>query len=262
MGQLDGRSALVTGGTSGIGLATAALFLEEGASVTVTGRDPERLERALGELTPLGRVQGVAGDVSKMVDASRMVATSIEAHGHLDTIFCNAGIPSSGGGILALSEEEWDEVLGVNLKGMYNVIKSAAPHMTERGTGAIVTMGSEAALSGNSEIPAYCAAKGGVVTFTKALALDLIRHGIRVNCLCAGITDTPLTEEEIQISADPDRVRQAFDDWAPIKRQAAPREQAQCVLFLVSERSSFLVGSVLVSDGGFLAAAGSRAISE
>ena len=171
MGSLDGIGALITGGSSGIGLATAQLFLEEGAAVTITGRDPGRLENAVAELEALGAVRAVVGDVAKSADADRMVAEAIEHGDGLDYLFCNAGIPGVAP-IEDLDEALWDHVLDVNLKGTWLVVRAAVPHMKQRGSGAIVTMGSEAGITGQPNLAAYCASKGAVVNLTRALALD------------------------------------------------------------------------------------------
>jgi NAD(P)-dependent dehydrogenase (short-subunit alcohol dehydrogenase family) len=248
--SLSDRTMLITGGSSGIGLATAKLFLAEGASVTICGRSRERLNVACEELNAGRRVKAVAGDVSKAGDAARMVSEHISAFGCLDYLFCNAGLHRAAP-IEELDEPMWDEIVGVNLKGVYTVIKAAVPHMKSRG-GAIVTTASEAGLVGQATVSAYCAAKAGVINLTRALALELIEYGIRVNCLCPGITGTPLCDAEIMKARDPNRVRQALAAWAPAQRCAAPLEQAQAVLFLMRD-ATFSVGTVLVTDGGYTA---------
>jgi NAD(P)-dependent dehydrogenase (short-subunit alcohol dehydrogenase family) len=136
---------------------------------------------------------------------------------------------------------------------MFTLVKASVPIMRQQGGGVIVTTGSEMAIVAVPESPAYNASKGGVVMFTKSIAVDLIRHNIRVNCLCPGITHTPLLELEIGASPDPDSTRAEYDAWAPIGRTAEPSEIARAALFLASADSSFAVGSVLVVDGGFTA---------
>jgi NAD(P)-dependent dehydrogenase (short-subunit alcohol dehydrogenase family) len=251
MGSLDGRSALITGGSSGIGLATAQLLLDEGATVTVTGRDPERLRRAEDELSSRGPIHTVRGDVADASDAVQMVEAAARHGGGLDYLFCNAGIPGVAP-IEDLTEELWDRVLGVNLKGTYLVIRAALPHLKERGNTAIVTMGSEAGITGQPNLAAYCASKGAVVNLTRALALELIPFGIRVNCLCPGITNTPMCEEEANMAPDPAAVWKMWETWAPAGRWADPSEQAKAVLYLLRD-ATFMVGAVLVSDGGYTA---------
>jgi NAD(P)-dependent dehydrogenase (short-subunit alcohol dehydrogenase family) len=248
MGSLTDRAILITGGSSGIGLATARLFLDEGAGVTITGRDSQRISAARESLRDSGGVHAVAGDVSKPTDAQAMVDGHLDAYGRLDYVFCNAGIPGVAP-IDQLDEALWDRVIGVNLKGVYTVIKAAVPHMKERG-GAIVTMGSEAGITGQPDLAAYCASKGGVVNLTRALALELIRFGIRVNCLCPGITDTPMCQTEAEMAPDPQAVWDSWKNWAPIGRWADASEQARAVLYLMRD-ATFSVGTVLVSDGGY-----------
>jgi len=251
MGSLEGKSILITGGSSGIGLATARLFLAEGAAVTISGRSRRRLEAAVTELAEVGALETVTGDVACAQDTELMVAAAARNGDGLDYVFCNAGIPGVAP-IEQLDEQLWDRVLDVNLKGTYLVVRAAVPLLKQRGAGAIVTMGSEAGLTGQPDLAAYCASKGGVVNLTRALALELIPHGIRVNCLCPGITDTPMCEEEANMAPDPQAVWKMWETWAPAGRWADPAEQAKAVLYLMRD-ATFMVGGLLVSDGGYTA---------
>ena len=248
MGSLTGTAILITGGASGIGLATAQLFLEEGAGVTIADRNETGLREASEALRGLGVLHTVAGDVTKVADTQAMVAGHMAAHGRLDYLACVAGVPGVAP-IEDLDEALWDHVLGVNLKGVYLTIKAAVPHLKERG-GAIVTLGSEAGLTGQPQLAAYCASKGGVINLTRALALELIPSGIRVNCLCPGITNTPMCQAEAEMAPDPAAVWESWKNWAPIGRWADPREQAKAILYLMRD-ATFSVGSVLVNDGGY-----------
>jgi NAD(P)-dependent dehydrogenase (short-subunit alcohol dehydrogenase family) len=252
MGRLDGRSALITGGASGIGKAIAQLFLEEGAQVVVSDINGTLLEITAKELEPHGRISGVTGDVRSMADAGRMVQQAVDRHGGLDILVCNAGITSVMP-IEQLGEDEWDAVLATNVKGMFTLVKQAVPQMIARGGGKIITLGSEMGLVAVPESPAYNASKGAVIMFTKSIALDLIRHNIRANSLCPGITRTPLLQAEVDNSLEPEKTAAAQAAWAPIGRVADPREIARGALFLASDESSFAVGSCLVLDGGFTA---------
>jgi NAD(P)-dependent dehydrogenase (short-subunit alcohol dehydrogenase family) len=252
MGRLSGRSAVVSGGASGIGKAIAQLFLEEGAKVVIADINGALLEATAKELSAHGSVLGVTGDVRSMADAGRIVQRAVDGHGGLDILVCNAGITSVMP-IENLAEAEWDAVLTANVKGMYTLVKQAVPHMVARGGGKIVTLGSEMGIVAVPESPAYNASKGAVIMFTKSIALDLIRHNIRVNTLCPGITRTPLLQAEIDNSLEPEKVAAAQASWAPINRVADPREIAYGALFLASDESSFAVGSCLVLDGGFTA---------
>jgi NAD(P)-dependent dehydrogenase (short-subunit alcohol dehydrogenase family) len=181
-----------------------------------------------------------------------MVQAAVDAYGKLDVLVCNAGITSVMP-IEQLGEEEWDAVLGTNVKGMFTLVKHAVPVMIAQGGGKIVTLGSEMGMVAVPESPAYNASKGAVIMFTKSIALDLIRHNIRVNSLCPGVTRTPLLQAEIDNSLDPEKTAAEQASWAPIMRVADPREIAQGALFLASDDSSFAVGSTLVLDGGFTA---------
>jgi NAD(P)-dependent dehydrogenase (short-subunit alcohol dehydrogenase family) len=248
---LAGKVALVTGGSSGIGLATARLLLEEGAAVTISGRDSARLDAAARDLPAGGAVSVVSGDVAQPAHAEAMVAETIKVHGGLDYLVCCAGIPGVTP-LDELTESLWDLVIGVNLKGTYTVIRAAVPRMRTRGGGAIVTVASEAGLTGQPNLAAYCASKGGVVNMTRALALELISDNIRVNCLCPGITDTPMCEEEAMMSPDPEETRRAWASWAPARRWADPLEQAKAILYLLRD-ATFAVGAILSQDGGFTA---------
>jgi NAD(P)-dependent dehydrogenase (short-subunit alcohol dehydrogenase family) len=252
MDKLTGRSALVSGGASGIGKAIAQLFLEEGASVAISDINGDGLNAAVKELSGYGTVVGINGDVRSMADAGRMVAETVETFGAIDVLVCNAGITSVMP-IEQLTEEEWDAVLTTNVKGMFTLVKHAVPHMIRQGGGNIVTLGSEMGIVAVPESPAYNASKGAIIMFTKSIAVDLIRHNIRVNSLCPGITRTPLLQAEVDNSIDPERTAAEQASWAPIMRVADPREIAQGALFLASEASSFAVGSCLVLDGGFTA---------
>jgi NAD(P)-dependent dehydrogenase (short-subunit alcohol dehydrogenase family) len=252
MTRLAGKSALISGGASGIGKAIAQLFLEEGARVTISDLNVEALDVAAKELAAYGDVLAVAGDVRSMDDAGRMVSSAVDEFGSLDVLVCNAGITSVAP-IEQLDEHEWDAVLTTNVKGMYTLVKHAVPHMKAQGGGTIVTLGSEMGIVAVPESPAYNASKGAVIMFTKSIAVDLIQHNIRVNALCPGITRTPLLQAEVDNSVDPTKTAAEQAAWAPIMRIADPREIAYGALFLAGEESSFAVGSCLVLDGGFTA---------
>ncbi len=252
MARLEGKSALVTGGASGIGRAIAQLFLEQGARVVISDLDSDALDSAVLELAAYGTVSGVHGDVRSMTDAGRMVDATVTEFGGIDVLVCNAGITSVMP-IEQLEEDEWDRVLATNVKGMFTLVKQAVPHMKAAGGGSIVTLGSEMGLVAVPESPAYNASKGAVIMFTKSIAVDLIRHNIRVNSLCPGITRTPLLQAEVDNSLDPAKTAAEQASWAPIMRVADPREIAQGALWLASDDSSFTVGSCLVIDGGYTA---------
>lgn len=250
MNRLAGKSAIITGGASGIGKAIAQLFLENGAEVLVV--DIANLEATQEELSGYGNVRTIKADVRSMNDAKAAIQKAVSEFGKLDVLVCNAGITSVMP-IEQLEEEEWDRVLDTNLKGMYTMIKSAIPEMKKNKSSSIITLGSEMGLVAVPESPVYNASKGAVHMLTKSLALDLIRYGIRVNSLAPGITRTPLLQAEVDNSNDPAKIAALQAAWAPILRIADAREIAQGAVFLASDESSFAVGSILVLDGGFTA---------
>jgi NAD(P)-dependent dehydrogenase (short-subunit alcohol dehydrogenase family) len=250
MGQLDGQVALVTGAASGIGRAIATLFVAEGARVVMVDRNAPALTDAATHLDAPERVRAVVADVRSVADMEAAVARAVDEFGGVDVVVANAGIPSVRR-IEDLTLDEFDEVIAVNLRGVFVTVKAAVPALRARGGGRIVTLGSEMGIVAVPESPAYNASKGGVMMLTRSLALDLIRYDIRVNALCPGITQTPLLEAEVTEADDPVAAAEAQRTWAPIGRVADPAEIAQGALFLASNASSFAVGSSLVLDGGY-----------
>jgi NAD(P)-dependent dehydrogenase (short-subunit alcohol dehydrogenase family) len=251
--RLKGKSALITGGASGIGQASAQLFLEEGALVTIADVNDAALRSVVSDLQRVSpNVRGVLGDVRSMHDAAAMVRAAVDNFDTLDVLFTNAGITSVAP-ISQLTEDEWDRVIDTNLKGQFTLVKASLPQMRSQGGGTIVTMGSEMGMVAVPESPAYNASKGGVIMFTKSIAIDLIAENIRVNCLCPGITRTPLLQQEVDDSSNPEETARLQASWAPILRVADPREIAQGAVFLASSESSFAVGTTLLLDGGFTA---------
>jgi NAD(P)-dependent dehydrogenase (short-subunit alcohol dehydrogenase family) len=253
--RLKGKVAAVTGGASGIGLAIVRLFAEEGAKVAVADINRGNLDTAQAIIQAdqfQNTVKFLEADVSTAAGAEAFINFVTTEYGALDILVCNAGITSVMP-IELLTESEWDRVLSTNVKGMYTTVKAALPGMRAVGKGTIITLGSEMGIVAVPESPAYNASKGAVIMFTKAIALDLIRYGIRVNALCPGITRTPLLQAEVDNSVDPARTAREQAEWAPIGRVADPREIAFGALFLASDESSFAVGSCLVLDGGYTA---------
>lgn len=252
--KLNGKVVLITGAASGIGKASALLFAREGAKVVVADIDCTQAERTANEIIGSGGEAIFAGaDVSKSKDVERMVGRAVQGFGKLDILFNNAGIgmykPFS-----ETSEEDWDRVIDVNLKGVFLGCKHAVPQMLKQGGGVIVNTASEIGLVGARNYAAYCASKGGVIQLTRALAMELSDEKIRVNCLCPGVTSTPLLERGIRSSPDPEARRASLIDGVPLRRIAKPEEIARGALFLASDDSSFMTGSVLVMDGGATAA--------
>jgi NAD(P)-dependent dehydrogenase (short-subunit alcohol dehydrogenase family) len=253
MGTLAGKVALVTGGASGIGRATALLFARESAAVAVIDLNVTGGQALVQEIVDGGgRAIFVRCDVSQAADCQRAVRETVAILGGLDILFNNAGIIRRAD-VLKTTEEEWDRVMAVNAKAVFLMSKYAVPVMAGRGGGAIVNMGSGWGLVGGRDAVAYCAAKGAVVNMTRAMALDHGEQEIRVNCVCPGDTDTPMLRDEARQlgAAEGEFLAEAAD--RPLRRVGTPEDIAQAVLYLASDASSFVTGTVLVVDGGGLA---------
>ncbi len=253
--RFDGKAVLVTGGGSGIGLATAQAFAEEGANVAVGDVSADRGKVALALLRrQSGEAVFVRGDVSRETDARRMIERTVAAFGRLDILFSNAGILIEAP-VHEMSSEDWDRILAVNLKGSFLVAKHAVRVMLRQGGGVIVNTASVNALVGDPDEAAYCASKAGVALLTKSMALAYAKDHIRVNAVCPGWVETPMFQQE----ADHRNVTlSAYRAFAakqhPIGRIGRPEEIARVVLFLASEESSYITGSLVVADGGYTAA--------
>src|SRR5205085_9639383 len=251
--RLDGKTALITGGTSGIGKATALLFAQEGAKVALTGRNTDRGDEVAEEIRANGGAAlFIRGDVRSAEECRAAVEATVSEFGGLDVLVNNAGVYYPGDAV-SCTEEEWDEQVDSSLKGTFLMSKFALPHLIEAGSGAIVNMSSGWGLEGGEKAVAYCAAKGGMVVMTKAMALDHGPQGIRVNAVCPGDTVTPME------MADAERQGMEWSDyveWAsdrPLGRMGEPEEIARAVLFLACEESSFITGAALPVDGGGVA---------
>lgn len=254
MERMRDKVVLVTGAGSGIGQACAELFAEEGGKIVVEDIDGAAAERvAAGIRAAGGTAIAVQGDVSVAADADRMVGAAVAEWGRIDVLISNAAVQKVVESIELLSEEDWDRVIDVNLKGGFLVSRAAIPQMKQQGSGVILFTGSEMGFIADPAIPVYVASKGGLHMLMKAMAVSLIKHGIRVNAFCPGETNTPLLQSEIDNSPDPAATKAAYDAWAPIGRMASPREQAYVALFLASDEASFVVGSTFLADGGFTA---------
>jgi NAD(P)-dependent dehydrogenase (short-subunit alcohol dehydrogenase family) len=252
--RLDGKVALITGATSGIGRATAVLFADEGAAVAVVGRDTDRGREVEEQIhSGGGRAIFVPADVRRADDCERSVGETIDAFGRLDVLFNNAGVYVEND-TLGCSEDEWDAQVDTSLKGAFLMSKFALPHMIAGGSGSIVNCASGWGIVGGEKAVAYCAAKGGMIVMTKAMAIDHGPQGIRVNAVCPGDTDTPMERVDAEHKGwSWDEYVHWATDGRPIARMASPDEIARAVLFLASDESSFITGAVLPVDGGGVA---------
>jgi NAD(P)-dependent dehydrogenase (short-subunit alcohol dehydrogenase family) len=253
MRGLHGRRVLVSGGSSGIGMAAAARFLEEGSRVFIAGLDPNEVRTAVTALRPMGEIYGQAHDVSLEGDVTRMVGGAERALGGIDILINNAGTARRDP-FLAITPAEWDRIIAVNLRGMFLVAQAVSRRMVASGTGGvIINMSSTNGMAGEEDYAHYNASKGGVLLLTKTMAVELGAHGIRVNALCPGYIRTPLNEavaapiggEEFEAAYARRRI--------PLGRAGQPEEVAAAYAFLASDDASFIHGAALVIDGGQLA---------
>lgn len=248
--RLRDKVAIVTGGTSGIGEATALLFAREGACVVVTGRNAERGKGVVKRIKHGGgEAIFVRADVSQAKDCRHAVDQTVKTFGRLDILFNNAGVfyPQTA---LECSEREWDEQIDVNLKGTFLMSKFALPAMIAQGRGVIVNNSSGWGIVGGDHAVAYCASKGGVVLMTKAMAIDHGAQGIRVNCVCPGDVETPMLPADAKMRGLKWADYMAGCASRPLGRVGTVEEIAKAVLFLASDDASFMTGTALVVDGG------------
>jgi len=249
--RFDGKVALVTGGSSGIGRVTAVAFAKEGARVAIGDIAVEGGEETLKMIKDAGgEAIFIKADVSKAAEVEAMVQKTIDAYGRLDCAFNNAGIAGGIAFIANSSEEHWDHVIAVNLKGVYLCMKYEIPQMLKQGKGAIVNMASVAGLIGFPAQASYCASKHGVVGITKSVALDYATSGIRVNALCPGIIRTPILGSKLD---EKPKIMANYIAMEPVGRLGKPEEIAPAVLWLCSDEASFVTGYPLAVDGGMVA---------
>ncbi len=251
-GRVSGKVALITGGGSGIGRATALVFAREGAKVMIADYDREGGEQTVKMIkTSGGEASFVEANVAVAKQAEAMVAKTVETYGRLDCAFNNAGIEGQMGGNLAeCSEENWGRIIAINLTGVFLCMKYEIPQMLKQGGGSIVNTASAAGLIGLPGGTAYVASKHGVAGLTKSAALEYAKSGIRINAVCPGFIRTAMVERVIDggsISED------AMVAAEPIGRIGKPEEIANAVLFLCSDDASFVTGLPMPVDGGYVA---------
>ena len=251
MGKLDGKVAIVTGGSSGFGEATVLLWAKEGAKVVVAdiledagNKVVEKVKKAGGEAV------FIKIDVSKAEDTDRMVSTAVSNYGKLDILYNNAGILGPmGSRITDMNEDDIDKLIAINIKGVFLGTRSALPAMIKGGGGVILSTGSDSAFHGNRGLPVYGATKGAVLAFTRAVAMDYVNDGIRCNTVSPCVGKTPM---HAKLMAEKKDVWEGAIQTVPMGRACEPDDIAKAALFLVSDDSSFITGENLMVDGGTL----------
>lgn len=251
--KLEGKIALITGGSLGLGKATAELFAKEGAKVVITGRTEKTLQEAVEAAKNDGLdIDYIVSDVSNEDDCREAVDFTLNKYGKIDILFNNAGVLHA-----ALTHETdtetWDRLFNINVKGTYLMSKHVIPHMLEKGYGCIVNNSSIAGLKGIPGISAYNSTKGAVTQLTRSMALDYAQQGIRVNAICPGTIETPMVDGLLDKMPDRDGAEELFKSFHPMGRFGTADEIAHAVLFLCDENVNFMTGSMLSVDGGWVA---------
>jgi NAD(P)-dependent dehydrogenase (short-subunit alcohol dehydrogenase family) len=260
--RFDNKVALVTGGAMGIGLATAKKFAELGAKVAILDRDARAGEEAAKVLGSGGRaVRFLECDVSEEASVARSVKAVGEQFSGIDVLVSNAGIQRYGD-VLGTSEQLWNEVMDVNLKGCFHVAKASLPWMISRGGGAIVVVASVQAFTAVGNSAAYVTAKHALLGLVRAMSLDYASENIRVNCVCPGAIDTPMLRWAASLDAHPEKVIETCNRMHPLGRIGRPEEVANAIAFLASDWASFITGTALLVDGGMLTPTGGMGFQE
>ena len=251
MGKLDKRVALITGGGAGIGRDSALAFAREGAAVAVVDVRGERAQQTAGLVREAGgHAQAFACDVRNIESVAATVAAVLAGFGRIDAVFNDAGTTRPGS-VLTVSLADWDMVLDVNLRGTFLVSRAVLPHMLERGSGAIINMGSVDGIAGDANMAAYNAAKAAVINLSRSMAIDFGPHGIRTNCICPGVIGTPVV---LRMFGDDQRA--AMEAATPLGRIGRPGDIAAVAVFLASDDAAFVNGTTIVADGGLMARTG------
>jgi NAD(P)-dependent dehydrogenase (short-subunit alcohol dehydrogenase family) len=246
MNRLENKVALVTGGGSGIGKAIAIAYAKEGADVCIAGRTLSKVEDTAHEIEKLGRkALAIKADVLKIPEIESMVEATIKQFGKIDILVNNAGIVTDIA-ILDITEEKWDEMIGVDLKGSFFCAQKVLPYMLKQGKGKIINIASPLSVEGKPENSIYCAAKGGVINMTRALGLELALKHINVNAIAPGFTDTNMTTN---FTSDP-KMLALIIPRIPAGRIAQPEDITGAAVYLASDESDFVIGATIFVDGG------------
>lgn len=256
---VEGRVAVIAGGASGIGAACANLLAERGARIALVDRDGERGEALVASLRASGaEARLFVGDISEGDQVERIVTAVDAAFGAVDVLVHSAGILSYGT-VETISEQEWDRVLGVNLRSAFLMSKFCVPRMAQRGGGSIVLVGSVQSVTATRASVHYVVSKHGLLGLARSLAVDHAAQGIRANCVLPGTVDTPMLHAVAEQSADPDRLARSLEEMHLLGRIADAREVALLVAFLAGDEASFITGAGIPVDGGLLVATGGAA---
>ena len=259
--DFTGKVAIVTGGAMGIGEATARKLAGLGASVAILDIDRDAGRKSAAAIAKNGHTcEFFPCNISVGGEVSQAVAAVVNKYRAIDILVSNAGIQLYGDAVTT-SEEEWDRLMGINLKGCFLVSKFVVPHMAKRG-GAIVIVGSVQSMTAISNSLAYVASKHGLLGLTRAMSLDYASKGIRVNCVCPGTIDTPMLRGAANLSDDPEKVIQTCNRMHPIGRIGKAEEVADAIAYLASPMASFITGAALIVDGGMLVPAGGMGFQE
>lgn len=248
--SLEGKVALVTGGGSGIGRASALAFARDGAKVVVAdvqvkgGEETARMIKDTGHEAIF-----VKADVSRAFDVENLINTAVRKYNRLDFAHNNAGIEGASASTIDYTEENWDRVIDINLKGVWLCMKYEIPAMLKKGGGAIVNTSSVAGFVGFRDMPAYCASKGGIIALTRGAALEYATRGIRINAVCPGVIRTPMVE---RVTGGKPEAEAPFIGLEPVGRMGTPEEVAEAVIWLCSDAASFVTGHPMVVDGGLI----------
>jgi NAD(P)-dependent dehydrogenase (short-subunit alcohol dehydrogenase family) len=250
-GRLEDKVVIITGGNSGIGRASAVRFAQEGAKVVIGARNVETGEKVVHEIKEEGKGEAlfVETDVAKPGDVENLIKKAVESYGRLDVLYGNSGVKYVGTAP-ETSLETWQRIMDVNLSGNFYLVKYGIPELVKYGGKSIILTSSELGVVGAKDLVAYCTAKGGIVNMVRALAVDCAPMGIRVNCLAPGPIETPMMRDWINASENPKAIEELQTRPILLGRIGKPEEIAEVALFLASEASSFLTGSIVVADGG------------